>query len=173
MKISLFLLLIIFEVYTGLLFAQKIEWQPIKPVSSNLDDVEKLLGKPESVLAFDDGSRSYFYYLKDYNLEIHFSGGACKKAYNRSWSFQKDTVVSITYIWGNRTNFRLSSLKVDHKKFTKKYFQGDTPGHFKYFNDEQGIEYHGEHNRIYDVMLYPSSGYDERRCDNVMKAENE
>jgi hypothetical protein len=171
MKISFFFLLIIF-VCTGSLFAQKIKWQPVAPAASNPGDVEKLLGKPESDLPFDDGSHSYFYHLKDYNMEIKFSGGACRTAYDRSWNFPKDTVVSITYIWGDRINLKLSSLKVDHKKFTKKYFDGCTPSHFKYFDDEQGIEYHGEHNRIYEVQFYPSSRYDDRRCDNVMKSEN-
>ncbi|HEX9960515.1 MAG TPA: hypothetical protein VGB00_06265, partial [Pyrinomonadaceae bacterium] len=99
--------------------------------------------------------------------------GDCKKASDRSWNFPQDTVVSITYIWGDRIKLGLSSLKVDHKKFTKEYFDGCTPSHFKYFDDEQGIEYHGEHDRIYEVMFYPSARYDNLRCDNVMKAENE
>jgi|SRR4030095_3314308 hypothetical protein len=134
------------------------KWWQIIVMRSTRKDVERLLGrsKKRGFLAsyrVEDGTIDVEYY------PFHF----CTPVPDADIRVRRWTVVQITYVPDNSP--KLSSLKVDLKKFRKVRESVHAPELVSYLNDEEGVDYTFQADETLDSIRYfPGRHFDTLRC---------
>jgi hypothetical protein len=110
------------------------EWRGLSPLKSNRADVERRLGQPDEKM----GDNRVLYYFPEFVISIEFSANPqCEaKMPQGSWNVPSGTVTTIRL--DTRYQPRLSDLKFDLSKFTKRRVAADMIGHYYYTNEEEG-----------------------------------
>lgn len=147
-----FITLILLLIVSFVVNAQTENWKKIKPIESNINDVEKILGPKIN--------RDYFlrYKADDGIYFISFSDGKCVTEWKEEWNSDlgelpplKDgtklidwkipewTVEKLSFY--PKESLSLSSLGISLKKLKKVNKPSDTPDIFNYVDEQNGISY--------------------------------
>jgi len=122
------------------------EWRGIVPLKSTRVDVERLLGKPNSLGRYEfDNERAY----------IDYATG-CDQLKDCLCLVPKDTVISIFVTL--ESDLKLSELKIDGSKY-KKSRSAHLPSIVNFTNNEEGITYtvDEEDEEVMHITYLPSA----------------
>lgn len=133
------------------------DWRKIDPLKSTRAEVEALLGPAE-------GAFSAIYQLKEGSLFIEYSSGFCRPERNGGWNVPVNVVVSVNF--SPRHSRRISSLKLDPKKFRKEIDQ-HVVGVIYYINDDEGITYEVQSGKVNAIEYGPPKRYDHLYCGDT------
>lgn len=151
---SLFLSLLML---LGCLSAKDPDWRQLVPLRSTRADVERLLGSSK-----DD----YFanYELEEGKLFVEYSSGPCRAERKGGWNVPKDVVVSFSFTPTEKK--KVSAFKLNPKKF-RKVVDDHVGGVIYYINDDKGITYEVQDERV-DVVYYePASSNSHLYCSST------
>ena len=131
----------------------------IVPLKSTRADVERLLGPAK---------RSYgiSYQLKEGGLFIQYSSGPCRPGQEGGWNVPEDVVISFSF--SPKRKKGLSSFRLDPKKL-RKVIDQHVLGVYYYINDEDGITYTIQREKVDSIEYGPPKKYDYLYCGDIPK----
>ena len=125
----------------------------ITSMRTNVDEVEQMFKEsPEKKID------SYFFELKEGNLIVYFSPDNCLSGAYGGWDVPKGTVTHITFY--PKKKRKLSYYKVDIEKMEK----GFDSGHRLFTDNEQGVMYSTQFNKVESIRYFPALKYVNLRC---------
>lgn len=125
-------------------------WQKIKVLVSNREQVEKLYGKAK------DNQHNVYYQTPEGLVLIEYTKGDCKIA-KSLWNVPEWTVTRVSYGL-DKKHIKLKDLKLDKKQYSHKQ-SGDAAGIFQFYSAEKGImiTYNKNTKIIEYLILFPSA----------------
>jgi hypothetical protein len=149
-------------VFSGLLilailfYQQSNTWNGITPIKSTQEEVEKIIGKPES-------KDSPFYRTKNERIMVLYSTGNCNIKPSNGWNIEKGKVIRISVIPTVKPKF--SDYKFDKSKY---YHYVDPHISFvtTYTNKEDGVGFsvNTDSGEIEGFYYFPKSKDDYLIC---------
>jgi hypothetical protein len=133
-------------------WAQASGWRGIAPLHSTRADVERLLGPATRGDAY-----SSIYDLKDAYVSVQFSGGPC----SNGWDAPAGTVTSVSVTPKPKPLF--SRLKLNMKGY-RRIDDVETPGAVHYVNEEEGVTYEVQSDRVVVIFYVPQARDKHLRC---------
>ena len=94
---------------------------------------------------------------------MSYSYGKCADDPNGGWDIREDVVIEFAFT--PLTNFKLSSLKLNLRKFKRIHESPHAPEIITYVNKQAGIRYVVQANGLLSTIgFFPSSKYNKLRC---------
>jgi hypothetical protein len=135
----------------------RIGWRGIVPLHSDRLDVERILGRPTKSC-----KKICNYKTTRETVSIIYSGEVCNRDGENRWRVPPDTVINVSVY--SVVKPKLSSLKLDPKKYTKTA-DPELHGYFEYTNQEQGISYEvSDRGIVIGSHRFPASRDNSLRC---------
>ena len=130
------------------------DWRRITPLKTVRTEVESLFGR-------GDGSYDATYSLQDGVLFVEYSSGQCTTDRKGGWNVPEGTVVSMRFV--PKSKKRFASLKLDLSKFRK--VVGKHVARVTYYtNEEDGITYEVQGNRVDAIEYLPGRRFVSLKC---------
>lgn len=134
-------------------------WRGIVPLHSTRADVERLLGKPNTKLAFYDDEEG--------RAHIIYQSRSCEENKGEGWNVPLDTVVSIRIDFAN-TDRAISDFPIDLTRYEKRG-GGHVPGVVYYTNRDEGISYETSYGKVRAVEYGGTTANAHLRCPASLK----
>ena len=130
------------------------DWRRITPLKTVRTEVESLFGSTSGVY---DAT----YTLQDGILFVEYSSGPCTADRKGGWDVPENTVVSVRFV--PKSKRRFASLKLDFTKF-RKVVGKHVGGVAYYINDEAGITYEVQRDRVDAIEYLPGKSSWSLKC---------
>ena len=141
-------------------------WRGLTPLHSSRNDVERLLGRPNTLGTYD------VYRAENETVSVKYSKGTCKGP-NVEWSVPDDTLVELTVT--PSLSFLLRKLDLDLSKYERQDLFPlpeipNPPKVVNYINDLEGItirsQSHGGTEEVISITYRPSAKDNKFRCSS-------
>lgn len=156
-------LLILNLLLTGTLWCQSSNvWNGITPLKSTRDDVEAILGKPES---WSTSRHAGGYTTKDGKVFVLYSTGLCDVNSENGWNIPELTVIKVSFSPNYPNPYKFSQLKIDRTKFERRPDPGSL--HLiSYMNEADGIvlTVDTSDDSVRGFGYFPESKYNRLKC---------
>lgn len=133
----------------------------LQPLVSDKTDVEKVFENPKVDKNFIDGGIEAVYYeTSDGKLTVLYSSGDCTFGRTNDFQTTKGKVINILFFPINR-RIKISKFNINKQNLeTRTEHEGTT-----YLTDNEiGIEYGTQKERVIHIKMFPSSKYENMRC---------
>ena len=146
-------------------FNQENGWRGIVPLHSTREDVEKLIGPPNTPNGsmYDPPSDG----IVD-RVYVQYSTGHCTKERSGGYNIPSGTVIQIVVTWSKRQDF--CELQIDESKFEKS-LDSEIPEIVYYSNMEKGIMYTVEDGKLKLTHYFSSKKDSHLKCPRTERQQ--